>query len=164
MVVLGCSGAGKSRLAAALSARTGIPAVHLDLLFWDPGWALAPQEVARRRLDDAVAGDRWILDGEFLKAGDDRFARANAVVFLDRSRWTCLVRVVKRALLERDRKRPDLPAGCAESIDLALLGWIWRYPRDERPRVLALLEEFGARVEVHHLRSNRDVARFLATL
>jgi hypothetical protein len=38
VVILGPGGAGKSRLAAELSGSTGLPVVHLDVLFWRPGW------------------------------------------------------------------------------------------------------------------------------
>src|SRR5690606_37268782 len=38
IVILGCSGTGKSTLAQAIGARLGLPVVHLDSLFWKPGW------------------------------------------------------------------------------------------------------------------------------
>ncbi|NUR78308.1 MAG: topology modulation protein [Thermoleophilia bacterium] len=164
IVIVGCSGAGKSRLATDLSRRTAIPAVHLDLLFWRPGWKRAPQDEVVRELEDAIARDRWIVEGDFLNAGDHRFAHADAVVFLDRSRRTCAWRVLKRAVLERRRSRVDLPAGCEEGVDQQLLKWIWQDPRTSRPRIVALLAELRDRVEVHHLRSDDDVNRFLRSL
>jgi adenylate kinase family enzyme len=160
-VIIGCGGAGKSTLAAELSRRTGIPAVHLDVLFFAPRWRRAPQDEAVRRLRAAIAADSWIVDGNFLSAGDGRFARADAVVFLDRSRATCLRRTLKRLLFERGRARADLPEGCAEGLDIPLLRWIWRYRRDDRPRVLQLLAGLGDDVEIRHLRSDSDVKRYL---
>ncbi len=166
VVVLGSAGAGKSALATEIARRTGLPLVHLDVLFWAPGWTPAPREDALRRLRAAVAGERWILDGNFLGGDggeqDGRFRRADAVVFLDVSRTKCVWRVLSRLVRDRGRPRPDLPAGCAEGFDLALLRWIWSYPRVDRPRVLRLLAELQERVDVHHLRSRADVRRFLA--
>jgi adenylate kinase family enzyme len=155
VVILGPGGAGKSELARALGERTGLPVVHLDRLFWGPGWEPAPHAEARRALAAAVAGDRWILDGNFLDLGvdDPRFARADTVFFLDLPRRTCLRRVLWRLLRDRRRARPDLPDGAPEGLDLALLRWIWRYPHVDRPRVLGLLEALPAGVEVHHVRS-----------
>ena len=38
ILILGCGGAGKSTLARRLGAATGLPVVHLDGLYWQPGW------------------------------------------------------------------------------------------------------------------------------
>ena len=168
VVVLGPAGGGKTELATGISSRTGLPVVHLDVLFWREGWTPAPRDEALRELAAASSRDRWILDGNFLDeaAGvqDSRFARADTVIFLDLPRRTCLWRVLKRFVPDRGRSRPALPEGCREGIDLATLRWIWRYPSVDRPRVLALLERLDERVEVHHLRSCSDVRRFLDAL
>ncbi len=166
VVILGSVGAGKTVLANAISRRTGLPVVHLDVLFWRSGWTPAPREDAFRDLAAAVASERWILDGNFLSdAPDARFERADTVIFLDLSRATCLWRVLERVVRERGRSRADLPPGCAEGFGLSLLRWIWSYPKVERPRVLRILEELRERgVQVHHLRSSADVERFVAGL
>lgn len=168
VVVLGPVGAGKSTLARAISTRTGLPVVYLDHLFWRPGWTPAPQDEALRDLDEAMARDEWILDGNFLANGADgadrRFERADTVIFLDQSRLTCLWRVAKRIVRYRSRSRADLPEGCPESYDRSLLRWIWSYPTTDRPPVLELLAGLDERVDVRHLRSRADVRRFLATL
>ena len=167
VVILGPGGAGKSRLATEISRRTGLPVVYLDHLFWRPGWTPAPRDEARRALAAAIAGDRWVLDGNFLPENggwDGRFERADTVVFLDLPRRTCLWRVLWRLARDRRRRRPDLPAGCREGFDLNLLRWIWAYPRTDRPRVLGLLARLDARVDVLHLRSQAEVQRFVEAL
>ncbi len=149
-----------------LARRTGLPVVHLDLLFWRPGWTAAPKDDAERDLARAVQGERWILDGNFLPSDwvpDDRFARADTVVFLDLPRRVCLWRVLSRRLRDRGRKRPDLPEGCAEGFDPGLIRWIWSYSATDRPRVLGLLGKLRANTTVHHLRTPADVERFQAT-
>jgi adenylate kinase family enzyme len=168
VVILGPVGAGKSTLATEISRRTGLPVVHLDVLFWRAGWTAAPRDKALEGLAAAVSGDRWILDGNFLSdrdgGWDARFDRADTVIFLDVSRGTCLWRVGKRLVRGRDRPRADLPDGCTEGIDRSVLRWIWSYPTAERPRVLRILERLDEGVAVHHLRSARDVERFIAAL
>jgi adenylate kinase family enzyme len=112
-----------------------------------------------------VRGDRWILDGNFLAERDGgwdaRFDRADTVIFVDLPRRTCLWRVVKRVVRERGRSRPDLPAGCSEGLGLSVLRWIWSYPSEDRPRVLAILDRLDERVAVHHLRSESAVQQFV---
>src|SRR5262249_18698194 len=148
-------------LAISLSRATGLPVVHLDPLFWREGWTPAPADEAQQELAEAVACERWILDGNFLDAGDDRFARADTVVFLDLPRSVCLSRVLWRLARARRRSRPALPADSRESFAPGLLRWIWRYPRVDRPRVLELLGGLPEHVDVRRLRSRRDVRRFL---
>ncbi len=165
-MILGPGGAGKTELAASISRRTGLPVVHLDVLFWRHGWTPAPRDEALRAFAAAIAGERWILDGNFLavESDDARFDRADMVIFLDLSRVVCLWRVLKRLVRDRRRSRPDLPEGCSEALDLSLLRWIWTYPRTDRPRVLAILAGLDRGVDVRHLRSRSDVRRTLETL
>jgi len=165
--IIGSGGAGKTRLAMELAARTELPVVHLDPLFWRAGWRPAPAEESRRALQEAISRDRWILDGDFLSdppGADPRFGSADTVIFLDRGRPICLWRVVIRRVRDRGRSRPDLPEGCVEGLDLPFLRWVWAYPHISRPGVLALLEHLDPRVDAVHLRSAVAVERFLATV
>jgi adenylate kinase family enzyme len=166
VAIIGPGGSGKTELATILSQRSGLPVVHLDRLFWRADWTPVPEHEARRALAHAIAGERWILDGNFLDfdGHDARFARADTVVFLDLPRRTCLRRVLWRRVRDRRGTRPDLPQGGGESLDVSLLRWIWGYPRTDRPRVLRILAGLGSKVESHHLRSAADVRRYLATL
>jgi adenylate kinase family enzyme len=163
VVIVGPSGAGKSELAQRLGRLTGLPVVHLDRFFWGPSWTRIPEETGRRALAEAVADDRWILDGDFLELGPDdpRWARADAVWFLDLPRRTCIRRVLWRLVRDRRRRRPDLPDGAREAFDWELLGWIWRYPRLDRPRVLALLAGLPHGVDVRHVTSPRELTKSL---
>lgn len=165
-VVIGPGGSGKSQLARQISDRAGLPVVHLDPLFWRGTWDPVPEPDARRALANAVAGNKWVLDGNFLDlAGDDvRFARADTVIFLDLPRLTCVRRVLWRLIRDRRRYRPDLPRGGKESFDISLLRWIWHYAKTDRPRVLKILACLDPRIDVQHLHSRSDVRHYLETV
>jgi adenylate kinase family enzyme len=167
VAVVGSGGAGKSRLAIAIGERTGLPVVHLDPLFWRAGWTAAPEEESRRALQEVIAADRWVLDGNFLTdppAVDPRFDRADTLIWLDPPRWKCMWRVLSRLVRDRGRVRPDLPLDCFEGFDLPFLKEVWSYPRDTRPDMVELMGTLGRRLETHRLRTDADVRRFLGTL
>ena len=163
VAVVGPAGAGKTQLARALGACTGLPVVHLDPIFWAAGWEPAPRDRAVRRLREELGRGRWVLDGNFLSAdGGERFERADTVVVLDLPRRICVPRLIRRRIRDARAERPDLPAGCREGTDLELVLWVWRWRRQSLPRLQALLAEHAGAAAVHHLRSRRDVRRFLA--
>ena len=63
IVILGNAGSGKSTLARAMGKRLGVPVVHLDTLFWEPGWVEPDAEQFRQRVGEAIAGDSWVCEG-----------------------------------------------------------------------------------------------------
>ena len=58
VVILRPAGAGKSELARAIARRTGLPVVHLEMLFGASGGPPALRDQAVRNLSAAIAGDR----------------------------------------------------------------------------------------------------------
>ena len=141
IAVIGCSGAGKSMLTRELAARTGIPAFHLDRLYWQPDWKPNPDISSfRESVNGIVAGERWILDGGFFDSlGPARFERADVVVLLDLPARVCLYRAVKRWLTYRDETRPDLAPGCPEKFDLEFYRYILTYRSKQMPQAQALI-------------------------
>jgi adenylate kinase family enzyme len=162
VVVLGNGGSGKSELSRELSRRTGLAVVHLDPLFWEPGWKPGSRDAFRRAVDDVAAGERWIIDGNFLNTGDTRLARADTAIFLDLPRRICMTRALRRFARDRRRNRPDLPEGCREGFDWAFLKWMWNFGRDDRPQILERLSQSEA--DVVHLRSVAEVRRYVESL
>ena len=83
VIVVGTTGAGKSTLAAALSARLGVPHIEFDAYRHGPNWAETPDDVFRAQIADAISADRWIADGNYSLARDIVWPRATAIVWLD---------------------------------------------------------------------------------
>jgi adenylate kinase family enzyme len=163
IVIVGCSGSGKSTLARKLGLRLGLPVVHLDVLHYLPGWKRASLAEFRARVTEAHRGEAWISEGNFASwTFDIRLPRAEAFIMLERPRWLCLWRVVRRAAIER-RNRPDLPLGCAEQIDRDLLEYVWSFGKVGRPEIDAARLDHGPSIPVLRLSRNSDVATFLAS-
>ncbi len=90
VAIVGPGGAGKSTFAQALSERIDLPVVHLDQFFWKPGWVETPRDEWRLWQSELFAGDRWIVDGNYGGTFDERFAGADTVIIVARSRLACV--------------------------------------------------------------------------
>jgi adenylate kinase family enzyme len=161
VLVIGSGGAGKSTFAARLGERTGLPVIHLDSLYWRPGWVEPPKEEWAARVEELLRGGAWIIDGNYSRTLDRRLGACDTVVFLDMPRLLCLWRVVSRRVKFRNRARPDMREGCNERLTWEFVRWVWTYPRRRRAGVLKKLGELEGTKRVFRLRSTREVEDFL---
>jgi adenylate kinase family enzyme len=164
VLVIGSGGAGKSTLAVRIGERLGLPVVHLDALYWRPGWVPTPADEWARTVGRLAARDAWVMDGNYGGTLDARLAACDTVVFLDLPRWLCAWRVARRVLRFHGRSRPSMAPGCPERLSLEFLRWVWEYPRQRRPGVLRRLAALDAGQRAVILRSTADVDRFVARL
>ena len=164
VLVIGSGGAGKSTLAVRLGKVLGLPVVHLDRLHWKPGWVEPDKTEWRETVIDLVAGDEWVMDGNYGGTLDLRIPVADTIVFMDFPPAICLWRVVKRRFVYRGGSRPDMAPGCTERLDLGFLGWVWSYRKNRRPRILKQIELHGRDKPLFTLRGPKDAADFLSTL
>jgi len=160
VMVVGSSGAGKSTFAKRLGAIIGAPVVHLDALYWNPGWQECETAEFRRRVSMALAGEAWVSDGNYIsKTFDLRVPRADAIIILLQPRWRCMARVLTRWLKNQGRTRDDIGPDCPEKIDLPFLKWVWEYERKSLPRMEAVLARVKDRVV--RLRGDAQARRYL---
>lgn len=166
IVILGNAGSGKSTLARALGKRMTLPVVHLDTLFWEPGWVEPDAEQFRARVRKALTPEAWICEGNYARRTFDlRLPRTDLIIWLDTSRLTCFTRVIRRSVM--NRPRPDLAAGCTEKLDrafLTFLNFVWNFDRGYRPGIEAVRLAIGPQIPVMHLRGSRQIRAFLDSL
>ena len=163
VLIIGCGGAGKSTLAVRMGPRLGLPVIHLDEHNWKPGWVATPSQEWKVRVEELLAGESWIMDGNYGGTVERRMEASDAIVLLDRSRWVCLWRIVKRRL-SRGAPRPGLADGCPEKLDWPLIAWVWSFPRRHRPRILELISRQRVSKRVWVLSTESEVEDFLEGL
>lgn len=163
VIIIGCGGAGKSTLARQLGERTGLPVVHLDKLFWKPGWEEMPKEEFDQIIRRELEKETWIMDGNFDRTLPERIKRSDTVIYLDFSRMTCLLGVLKRVVTTYGKVRPDMGEGCPERIDLEFLKWVWNFNKNKRQKNYRLLNE-ATHAETIVLKNRRSVRRFLKSI
>jgi adenylate kinase family enzyme len=171
--VVGTSGSGKSTLGAALAERLGADFLELDSVFHQPGWVPLPDEEFRRRVSDAVAGERWVIDGNYSsKVRDLIWARADTVVWLDLPKRIVMRRIIWRSV-QRAARRTELWNGNRErwrnlfSLDKeqSIITWAWQTHAANRVKYAAAMAD-GANAELHfvRLKNPAEVRRFLRSV
>jgi adenylate kinase family enzyme len=167
IVVKGGSGSGKSTVAAELARRLGVRHIEIDALNHGPGWTQATPAELRERLQAALSGlESWIVDGNYeSKLGTWLLDRADLIVWLDLPLRLKLRRLWRRTV-PRIRSRQPLWNGNVETWRGALWGreslFAWAIRSHLRNR--RLWPPLLAGRNVIRLRSEREVATFLATL
>ena len=138
VIVIGCPGSGKSRFSRALHHKTGIPLYHLDMMYWNPDKTTVEKRVFRKRLDEVLRKDEWIIDGNYGSTMELRMNACDTVVFLDYPLEVCLDGIKER----RGKPRSDMP-WVETGEDEEFIEFIKSYNREQRPKVMALLEKYG---------------------
>jgi adenylate kinase family enzyme len=164
VLIIGSGRAGKSTLARQLGTILGLEVVHLDALYWHPGWVETPKPKWREVVQDLLQQETWIMDGNYGSTLDIRLAIADTVIFLDFPRLLCLWRVCKRWWQYANETRPDMAAGCPEKLDWEFLYWVWTYPSRRRSTILEKLSQLAPEQRVLILRSPSAVQQFLQEL
>jgi len=153
VAIIGPGGAGKSWLARELGRRLDLPVIHLDDLFWKPGWVESNRDEWGALNRELVQGERWILDGNYGGTMEIRLEAADTIVFLDPPTLLCIWRVLRR-------RARDEPASAHRQLEF--VAYIWRYRRTRGPTVEERIRRHGAGKQVHVLHTRRDVQQFLA--
>ncbi|WP_343313934.1 hypothetical protein AAIB41_01925 [Brucella sp. BE17] len=98
IMIFGGPGSGKSTLARNLGDITGLPVVHIDTLYWKPGWVMRAREEVGRLTNAVADKEKWIFEGNHSETMHYRASRADMLVFLDLSTPLRLSRIIARIL------------------------------------------------------------------
>ena len=172
IVVVGTSGAGKTTLARRIAARLELPHIELDAINWQSGWRdLTRHDPAEfvRRVDEAIAAEAWVVDGNYGPVRDRVWQRATHLVWLDYERPLIMARVISRTLF-RLVLHTELWAGNCERWRHLLrpshpIRWAWT-TRERRRRETAerLAHRESAHLAVFRLRRPSEASRALELL
>ena len=164
VMIVGQPGSGKSRLAQALGDRTGLPVVHIDKIHWQAGWVERSKADKTRLCEEVEQSERWIFEGGHSATWPSRVARADMLVWLDRPVALRLWRVVRRAITGLGRTRSDMAEGCPEQLRTLpeFIRYIWTTRNSGRAKLAKLAASAPPGCQVVHLRSDREVARFVS--
>ncbi|MCK7613497.1 adenylate kinase [Roseibium sediminicola] len=163
VLIAGSPGSGKSRAARTLGDLTGLPVIHLDSHYWQPGWQRPSKETWRATIQELIARPRWIMDGNYASTLDLRLQAADTLIYLDFTTLTCAARVAKRTFLGHGKSRDgELPEGCLERVDWPFFRFVLNYRDTHRDRDLQSIHAFSGRRYI--FTRPRQLTRFFAQL
>jgi adenylate kinase family enzyme len=162
VAIIGNAGGGKTTLAFKLGRALGLPVHPIDKIQWRANWQPAPPREIKRRHDEILSGDRWIIDGwgawELIT---ERFEAADTIILVDYPLYIHYWWSFKRQLKSVFVPRNDMPENCPmlpKTLELARLMWLVHHQM--RPRLKALVAGFSGEKRVIELRSPRELRRF----
>ncbi len=165
ILVIGCSGGGKTTFTKKLSTMLNLPTIHLDTHFWRSGWTSPPRVEWRKTVEQLVEQEQWIMDGTFDSTFDLRFPKADLIIILKQPKLLCLWRAFIRMLTYRNEDhRPDLPEGCPEKFDLSFYHYIWTYNRVHNPIFEENIDRFQKRESTIFLHGDKQIKSFIDAL
>jgi adenylate kinase family enzyme len=167
--VVGTSGSGKSTVASALAVALDADFLELDSVYHQADWEPLPTSEFRRRVASAVAGERWVVDGNYSKVRDLVWGRADTVVWLDLPRRTVMRRIIQRSF-RRVARRVELWNGNREhwgnlfTLDKeeSVIAWAWQTHAANRVKFeAAMADPANGHLRFVRLTSPAAVRRFL---
>ena len=100
--IVGASGSGKSTFSRELAAALSVRHVEMDAIHWLADWHELNDEQFAAQLERALVADSWVLDGNYSRFNDLKWALTDTIIWLDyslpRTFAQILARSVRRAL------------------------------------------------------------------
>ena len=137
IIVLGCSGSGKSTFARRLHACTNLPLIHLDNVWWKADRTHISREEFDHRLEKLLQGDKWIIDGDYSRTYEVRFRSCDTIIFLDYSEEECMNGIIDRV----GKSRSDIP-WTEHQLDPELVKLVRNYHKANRPVIYSLIDQY----------------------
>jgi len=143
ILIVGCPGSGKTTYGHSINSRLNLPMYSMDDLYWKANWQRPEDDEFVELLEQVVKRDRWIIEGNYYRFLDIRLERADLVLFIEKSTFKCIYRVLVRALKRNFFDRSSLPEkirnGSSKNklrFDPKFIGLILNFNRKTKPQML----------------------------
>lgn len=167
IVVVGTSCSGKTTFARKLAHVLGLTHIELDAIHWQPNWCPRPLEEFRALVETAIAGESWVVDGNYSKVRNLVWKRATHIIWLNLPFYLVLGRALRRTV-RRIVSQEELFSGNRETWRLAfldrdaILWWMIKTFNRRRREYRGLFEQNrGDRLDCIEFRTQRQVDEFL---
>lgn len=156
IIVIGCSGSGKTTFAEKLRDKIGIELFYLDAIWHRPDRTHISREEYDTRLSEILALDSWIIDGNYSRTIETRMAACDTVLLFDLPVDVCLEGAISRL----GKARYDMPWIDTE-LDPKLKRDIEEFSSKNLPAIYALIDKYSEK-NVVIFKSREEADEFLA--
>lgn len=156
VIIIGCSGSGKSTFARKLSEKTHLPLYYLDMIWHKSDKTNISSEEFDKKLKEIVSKDKWIIDGNYLRTLELRLKNCDTIFFLDIPLEVCLSSVEARI----GKKREDMPWVETE-FDEEFKQWIYDFEVKQLPKIYELLNKYSEGRSIKIFKSREEVEEYL---
>jgi len=140
VIVIGCSGSGKSVFSRSFANLTELPLYHLDTIWWREDGSHIERSEFDARLSEILKKDEWIIDGNYSRTMEQRIAACDTVVFFDLPTDVCIDGIRAR----KGKLRDDMPwKNAPEDDDAEFMEFVRNYRETNRPQVMSLLDKYS---------------------
>lgn len=106
IAVVGITGAGKSTLSKQISQRLSLSYIEMDALHWGPNWTPRPEAERLELVEQAIASNAWVYDGNYSSLQPLVWSRADTLVWLDYPLplvlWRLTGRIFRRGIFQEE--------------------------------------------------------------
>ncbi len=152
IIVVGCSGSGKSTFSLRLYEKTGIPLHHLDNIWWKKDKTHISRDEFDIKLDEIMSNDSWIIDGDYSRTYERRIVACDTIFFLDYTEDVCMEGITERV----GKDRVDMP-WTENELDPELVTLVKNFDKENRPILNDLFKKYpDKRVISFHTREEAE--------
>jgi adenylate kinase family enzyme len=159
VLIMGCPGSGKARLAVRVGQITGLDVYHIKDDRFSERHTGEEVRAWREAVQKIVDRDGWVIEGTQSITYDIRIQRADTVLFVKQKPLTCLMKFIKKSF--RERKSLD-----AYRLRLTkdMFRKIMAYRKLRVPLINELIEKNKTHLDVVFFEDEDQINRYLENL
>lgn len=159
VIVIGCSGSGKTTFSEKLHHITGLPLYHLDAIWHKPDKTHISREDFDKSLADIFKTSEWIIDGNYNRTIEIRIQQCDTVFLFDLPIEACIQGAIDRL----GKKRDDLP-WIDHVLTPSFQQSIVDFPIQCLPKIYEWIEKYGNGKQVMIFNARETADRFLESI
>ncbi|MBR3835434.1 MAG: DNA topology modulation protein FlaR [Clostridia bacterium] len=146
--IIGCSGSGKTYLAAALSKKYNIPHFDLDDIQWDNSaqeyGVKMPVEKRNALLQEILSDNDWIIEGVYYSWVQQSFEKSDKIYVLDMPKYLYISRIIIRSI----KRKLGIQKGKRETLKSVynLLKWTETFQNKNLKQIKSMLDKYNDKV------------------
>ena len=162
IAIVGGPGTGKTTLSNLLGTYYSLPVIHLDAIQYLENWKVRDESERNQMIIKQTQKEDWIIDGIYHHTLNERFKRADLIIWLDYSTFSQIKGILKRYFKEHGKERKEIPK-CKERLTFTFLKYVFFYNFKKRHYIIDTLESTNTKEKTIIFKNRRQLTKWLNT-